>query len=48
MSLLLDETPSLQILAGMAITLAGTAVATGVLRPGWTARLPRRRDEGLD
>ncbi|MCK2183762.1 DMT family transporter [Halomonas getboli] len=45
---LLDETLSLQILAGMAITLAGTAIATGVLRLGWPARLAGRRDRRLD
>ncbi|MFG6175641.1 DMT family transporter [Halomonas sp. THAF12] len=46
--LLLDETLSLQVLAGMAITLAGTAIATGMLRLGWPARLARRRNERLD
>ncbi|WP_016856066.1 DMT family transporter [Halomonas smyrnensis] len=45
---LLDETLSLQILAGMAITLAGTAIATGVLRLGRPARLAGRGDRGLD
>ncbi|MDR5867515.1 DMT family transporter [Halomonas koreensis] len=47
---LLDETLSLQILAGMAITLLGTAITTGLLRPGGTpgARLARSRRRGLD
>ncbi|QTF94554.1 hypothetical protein [Halomonas sp. BM-2019] len=39
--LLLGEVLSLQILVGMAITLAGTAIATGLLRL-------RRPGRGLD
>ncbi|XKE44354.1 DMT family transporter [Halomonas organivorans] len=45
---LLGETLSLQIVAGMAITLTGTAVTTGVWRRPRTAGVGRRNPRRLD